>query len=166
MSEYDEAVSILSNTDSTIDYLNDNPDLLANLDLEDDPDIIGYNNIDDALSEFYYQVPWDDKNTEIDIYRVVFLSDKDELDIDHLGKYWTDKDNVFGFASNNYGSDDIATRGYVIHAKTKVSNIDLLYSFYLRLQAPEEHEIRVLDDAKNKVKLINLQPAKETFKVS
>lgn len=88
----------------------------------------------------------------INLYRVIFVEDKGDIDSDNLGEHWThkeviDTDWLRKIKETNDTPDYFKT--YVIEGHFKMSDINWDYTLHTNMQFPNEEEITVKENPFN-----------------
>ena len=108
--------------------------------------------------EYYTEVIEDLNSNGGEIYRLVFLEDMSDLNIDELGEHWCiDSDQL----SNFYNSlDDQIGLPYLITAQLEPNQVNVELSYGQYEQLPYELEVNLLSDPKK----YDIKPYKDTHK--
>jgi len=113
----------------------------------------GFNSREDAKEYLDSQVQYyKGLGDEVTLYRILFISEDDELDENHLGDHWTP--NIDSLLDPNWVNwikdvNDASSEDkiYVIEATFKTSDIQWDWTIHTNLSFPNEEEIMV-DKAK------------------
>jgi hypothetical protein len=115
----------------------------------------GYNEEEEAVEDLKDKTKeWEKLPNPFTAYRVVALADPSDLRHEDLGEHWTQYDwMIDGDLLNSIGDDtwEEDAEPYVITAKIRKEDVDVMQTIVQNLSFPNEHEINLKKGAKPEV---------------